>query len=217
MNFIHSEKTVWILPERTATRTVGQLLNFWEVQIFEGNEYKTCVPRKNLHGEFSQGFRHEWNIPEEYHHYSFLLNVRNPYTRMKSYYYSLFLKNDCTGSDDCNLSFIEFTEKYVKRSGGMLDHFQFEQVYEKIKHPSHVVKYENLGEDLMQIPFISKKHKESEEFRSEWDRVVTNNIFDKETKGNSYKYTEQEAELIYNRFQKQFELFGYEENSWRYL
>jgi len=46
---------------------------------------------------------------------------------------------------------------------------------------------------------------------------VTNNIFNKETKGNSYNYTEQEAELIYNSFQKQFELFGYEENSWRYL
>jgi hypothetical protein len=69
----------------------------------------------------------------------------------------------------------------------------------------------------MKIPFIAKKHDESEEFRSEWNRVVTNNIFDKETKGQSYNYTEQEAEYIYNRFQKQFELFGYEENSWRYL
>lgn len=217
MNFIHSEKAVWILPERTATRTVGQLLNFWQVQIFEGNQYKTCVPNKNINGDFSQGLRHEWNIPETFIHYDLLLSVRNPYTRMKSYYYSLFLKNDCSGTGDCDLSFFEFTQKYVTDNGGMLHHLQFEQVYDKIKQPSYVVKYEKLGEDLMKIPFISKKHNESEEFRSEWDRVVTNNIFDKETKGNTYKYTEQEAELIYNRFQKQFELFGYEENSWRYL
>jgi hypothetical protein len=217
MNFIHSEKTVWILPERTATRTVGQLLNFWEVQIFEGNQYKTCVPNKNINGEFSQGLRHEWNIPQTFFHYDLILNVRNPYTRMKSYYYSLFLKNDCSGSGDCHISFLEFLQKYVPDYGGMSYHFGFEKVFTEIKPPKYVVKYENLAEDLMKIPFINKKHNESEEFRSEWDRVVTNNIFNKETKGNSYNYSEQEAELIYNSFQKQFELFGYEENSWRYL
>ena len=64
MNFIHSEKTIWILPERTATRTIGQLLNFWEVVILEGGEYKTCVPHKNLIGEFAQGLRHEWDVSE---------------------------------------------------------------------------------------------------------------------------------------------------------
>lgn len=217
MNFIHSEKTVWILPERTATRTIGQLLNFWEVQIYEGNQYKTCVPRKNIKGEFSQGLRHEWNIPDEYHHYDFLLNVRNPYTRMKSYYYSLFLKNDCQGSDDCHLSFVQFTEKYATDNGGMLQHFSFDRIYEAIKPPKFVVRYENLSDDLMKIPFISEKYTQSEEFKTEWDRVVTNNIFDKETKGQSYNYTEQEAELIYDKFKRQFQLFGYEENSWRYL
>jgi hypothetical protein len=136
---------------------------------------------------------------------------------MKSYYYSLFLKNDCSGSGDCHISFLEFLQKYVPDYGGMSYHFGFEKVFTEIKPPKYVVKYENLAEDLMKIPFINKKHNESEEFRSEWDRVVTNNIFNKETKGNSYNYTEQEAELIYNSFQKQFELFGYEENSWRYL
>lgn len=215
MNFIHSEKTVWLLPERTATRTVGQLLNFWEVQIYEGDEYKTCVPHKNLAGDFSQGLRHEWNIPEEYHHYDFLLNVRNPYTRMKSYYYSLFLKNDCT--DDCHLTFSEFVVKYCKMAGGMLHHFRFEQVYEQIKPPIIVVKYENLAEDLKKIPFINKKLEESDEFRSEWERVVTKNIFTRETAGESYKYTQEEADLIYDRFQTQFEMFGYDKESWQYL
>ena len=90
MNFIHSEKIIWILPERTATRTIGQLLNFWEVVIFEGGEYKTCVPHKNLIGEFAQGLRHEWDVSELFLDYEILLNVRNPYSRMKSYYHSLF-------------------------------------------------------------------------------------------------------------------------------
>jgi hypothetical protein len=217
MNFIHTEKTVWILPERTATRTVGQLLNFWEVQIYEGNEYKTCVPNKNLNGEFSQGLRHEWNIPQTYYHYDLLLNVRNPYTRMKSYYYSLFLKNDCSGSNDCHLSFLDFIKKHVPETGGLSHHFRYEQVYEQIKAPSVVVKYENLSEDLKKVPFFAKKLDESDEFRSEWDRVVTNNIFTKETVGESYKYTEEEADIIYERFQRQFELFDYNKESWRYL
>jgi hypothetical protein len=58
---------------------------------------------------------------------------------------------------------------------------------------------------------------ESNDFREEWNRVIENNIFDKETKGSSYEYLESDAEKIYNLFKRQFELFGYEENSWRYL
>ena len=70
-----SEKTIWILPERTATRTIGQLLNFWEVVIFEGGEYKTCVPHKNLIGEFAQGLRHEWEVSELFLDYEFQIKA----------------------------------------------------------------------------------------------------------------------------------------------
>jgi len=216
MNFIHSEKVIWILPERTATRTIGQLLNFWEVVIFEGAEYKTCVPNKNLKGEFSQGLRHEWDVSEFFLDYEILLNVRNPYSRMKSYYYSLFLKNDCSGNNDCGLNFEQFFDKYCMTLSGLLPHFRYEQIFEK-RPPKFVIKYENLGEDLLKIPFIQKKHQDSEEFRSEWDRVVTNNIFNKETLNDSYKYTESEAEKVYQAFETQFKLFGYSEDSWKYL
>ena len=76
MNFIHSEKIIWIWPERTATRTIGQLLNFWEVVIFEGGEYKTCVPHKNLIGEFAQGLRHEWDVSELFLDYEILTFIK---------------------------------------------------------------------------------------------------------------------------------------------
>ena len=207
---------MWILPERTATRTIGQLLNFWEVEIYEGEQFKKCVPQKNLEGSFSQGLRHEWFGTDSYSDYDVFLNVRNPYTRIKSYYYSLFLKNDCPGSNDCHLTFGEFVDKYCKIDGGMLHHFRYEQIFES-RPPKHIIRYENLKDDLIKIPFIDKKLKESVEFKEEWDRVIENNIFDKETKGSSYEYLESDAEKIYNLFKRQFELFGYEENSWRYL
>ena len=216
MNFIHSEKIIWILPERTATRTIGQLLNFWEVVIFEGGEYKTCVPHKNLIGEFAQGLRHEWDVSELFLDYEILLNVRNPYSRMKSYYHSLFLKNDCMSSENCHLNFEQFLDKYCQTHGGLLHHFRFEQIFEK-RPPKLVVRYENLGEDLIKIPFIHKKYEESEEFREEWNRVVEKNIFNKETLNDSYKYTESEAEKVYRSFEDQFKLFGYPEDSWKYL
>ena len=216
MNFIHSEKTIWILPERTATRTIGQLLNFWEVVILEGGEYKTCVKHKNLMGEFSQGLRHEWDVSELFLDYEILLNVRNPYSRMKSYYHSLFLKHDCMDSKNCDINFEQFLDKYCNLHGGLLDHFRFEQIFEK-RPPKLVIRYENLAEDLMKVPFIQKKHEDSEEFRSEWDRVVGNNIFNKETLNDSYKYTKIEAEKVYRAFETQFNLFGYSEDSWKYL
>lgn len=207
---------MWILPERTATRTIGQLLNFWDVEIYEGNQFKKCPPMKNLTGEFSQGLRHEWIGTDLYSDYDVYLNVRNPYTRMKSYYYSLFLKNDCPASNDCDLSFGQFLDKYCKTEGGMLNHFRFEQIYET-RQPKQVIKYETLKEDLIKIPFISQKLSESTEFKEEWDRVIENNIFDKETKGSSYSYSENDAEKIFTLFRRQFEIFGYEEDSWRYL
>jgi len=80
-----------------------------------------------------------------------------------------------------------------------------------------IIKYENLAEDLLKIPFIKNKIEESDEFRSEWDRVVVKNIFTKETAGESYKYTKEESDLIYERFQTQFEMFGYDKDSWMYL
>lgn len=216
MNFIHSEKVIWILPERTATRTIGQLLNFWQVDIFEGDQFKTCVPKKNLKGEFSQGLRHEWRVYDFFLDYEILLNVRNPYTRMKSYYYSLFLKHDCVESKDCHLTFDQFLDKYCTFDGGMLDHCRFEQIYDK-RPPKMFIKYENLKHDLLKIPFISKKLEESEEFRLEWDRVVENNIFNKETMGSNYTYTESDAEKVYQLFKPQFDMFEYEEDSWKYL
>ena len=216
MNFIHSEKVIWILHERTATRTIGQLLNFWEVEIFEGDQFKTCVPHKNLIGEFAQGLRHEWRVHDFFLDYEILLNVRNPYTRMKSYYYSLFLKNDCAGSNDCHLTFNQFIDKNCKFDGGMLDHLRFDQIYDK-RPPKVFIKYENLKDDLLKIPFINKKMEESEEFRLEWNRVVENNIFNKETVGSNYQYTESDAEKVYQLFKPQFDMFGYEEDSWKYL
>jgi hypothetical protein len=216
MNFIHSEKTIWILPERTATRTIGQLLNFWEVDIFEGDQFKTCVPHKNMQGSFSQGLRHEWKVYDFFEDYDVLLNVRNPYTRIKSYYHSLFLKNDCAGSGDCDLTFEGFLDKYCKFEGGMLDHFRFDQIYQK-RPPKMFIKYENLRDDLLKVPFIEKKHKDSEEFRVEWNRVVENNIFNKETIGSSYQYIESDAKKVYQLFKTQFDMFGYEEDSWKYL
>jgi hypothetical protein len=79
------------------------------------------------------------------------------------------------------------------------------------------IKYENLRDDLLKVPFIARKHEESEEFRLEWDRVVENNIFNKETIGSSYQYTESDAKKVYQLFKTQFDLFGYEEDSWKYL
>jgi hypothetical protein len=120
------------------------------------------------------------------------------------------------GSKDCDLNFEQFFDKYCNGYGGMLHHFRFEQIFEK-RLPKLVVRYENLAEDLIKIPFIHKKYEESEEFREEWNRVVEKNIFNKETLNESYKYTESDAEKVYRSFETQFKLFGYPEDSWKYL
>ena len=213
MNIIHSEKLIWILAERTGTRAIGQLLNFWDVEVrFQG--YPEILPKNYNDGEFSQQYRHDWYGDWEVPDYPFVITMRNPYSRILSYYKSLHLKLDCQG-EECQYTFSEFLDK-VLIGQNRYTSLQHEKLF-KERDVKHVVKLESMKIDLMNIPMIEKKFKESQEFRDTWKRVISDNKFTKESEDNDSKITESDAEIIYDVFQDQFNMFGYSKDSWRYL
>lgn len=215
MNIFHNEKYVWVLPERTGSRAMGQILNFWDGQRYNGDELTSLGKHKNLIGEFTQSYSHEWQLKDpSVKDYTFCVTVRNPYSRMLSYYKSLWLKLDCI-EEGCNYTFKEFMElglieaKYIW-------HLNFENLFD-IVDVKYVIHMENFANDLISVPMIREKYDSSDEFREEWTRVIVNNIFTKESEDNATKLTQEDAEIVYNCFEKQFKMFGYSEDSWMYL
>ena len=91
MNYFHSEKHVWILPERTGSRALGQLLNFWVGERYCNNNAQEIGRKKDIRGNFVQFYSHDWNIIyKNTQDYIFCITVRNPYARILSYYKSIF-------------------------------------------------------------------------------------------------------------------------------
>jgi len=215
MNYFHNEKYVWILPERTGSRAIGQLLNFWIGQRYVTGQIKEIGRKKNVRGDYVQFYSHDWDYNcKDIQDYTFCLLVRNPYARILSYYKSIFKKTTCNGGE-CRYTFKEFIEILLVKNKHIW-HLDYENVFDKTKI-DYIIHLENIEEELMHIPIIQNKYTESEEFRKEWDRVIKNNIFDKESKNNHTKISEEDAEIIYDCFPKQFELFGYSKDSWLHL
>lgn len=219
MNCFHNEKYVWVLPERTGSRAMGQILNFWDGQRFMNDKFGPIAKHKNLQGEFTQNYSHEWNkLDPSIMDYTFCVTVRNPYSRMLSYYKSLWLKLDCGSSPDderCKYTFKQFIEIGLIE-GRYIWQLNFENLFDLVP-VKYVIHLENMANELISVPMIREKYDTSDEFRDEWTRVIINNIFTKESSDNSTKLTEEDAELVYKCFERQFKLFGYSEDSWRYL
>jgi hypothetical protein len=215
MNYFHNEKYVWILPERTGSRAIGQLLNFWVGYRYVTGQIKEIGRKKNVRGDYVQFYSHDWDSRcEDIQDYTFCLLVRNPYTRILSYYKSIFKKTTCNGGE-CRYTLKEFIEILLVKNKHIW-HLDYENVFDKTKI-DYIIHLENIEEELMQVPIIQNKYTESEEFCKEWDRVIKNNIFDKESKNNHTKISEEDAQIIYDCFPKQFELFGYSKDSWLHL
>lgn len=215
MNIFHNERYVWVLPERTGSRSLGQILNFWDGQRYIGEELIDLGKYKNYEGEFTQVYSHEWQLRNpDLKDYTFCVTVRNPYSRMLSYYKSLWLKLDCR-DEKCQYTFKEFMELGMIE-GKYIWHLNFENLFDLVD-VKYVIHMENIANDLISVPMIREKYDNSDEFREEWTRVIINNIFTKESADNSTKLTEEDAEIVYKSFERQFKLFGYSEDSWRYL
>jgi hypothetical protein len=215
MNYFHNEKYVWILPERTGSRALGQLLNFWVGERYCNNNAQEIGRKKDIRGNFVQFYSHDWNIVcKDTQDYTFCITVRNPYARILSYYKSIFLKKNCKNKE-CQYTFKEFVETLMIENKRIW-HLEYENVFNETKI-DYIIHLENIEDELMQVPMIQNKYIESEEFRKEWDRVIKNNIFDKESKNNDVKVSNKDAQIIYDCFSKQFELFGYSKDSWLYL
>jgi hypothetical protein len=208
MNINFDLQLIWWAPPRCATRAVAGVfknLNFFNLQS------GTPVSLKETR------YSHICEIPEGLEHFDLLLQVRNPYSRILSSWHLEYVEKINEKEFQINKSFDEFvTSKYS----------MFCTSFEKkiTKQPKYIVRYENLIEDMKNLPFLDLSVpavKDAFDYYILDNKYKKGNLELKRDKNNqnysdwrSY-YTEEIAYKVYCKFEQQFEMFGYDKNSWK--
>lgn len=180
-------KVYWMFPMRTASRSCMSICRHFNFQ--ETNVHYLEGPLK----------------PD----YDLISNVRNPYSRLLSIYEIFCIhkkiqpnnfKSWVLGNHDKRLYQIDLYDTFSELN----------------RIPTRFIRTEFLLEDLNELPFI--KNEKSEEFQSILYENILNNHYRSEVFTEPWQtyYDEELADAVYNSLKKDFDLFGYDKNSWKY-
>jgi len=203
INISHQHKVIWWLPTRNGTRSVGLFLS---TLLFE-KQGKVIGP------EWMP--THTLCYPDNIEGYSLYLNVRNPYSRVLSFWHwhRELSKTDKRCLDTFNTNFSDYVSKANYK---FLDDPHYETILKAVttkkKIKANFVKLENLKEDILKIPFIDIK---SPAILNNYNKYIINNQFLSADTDYRLFYTEETAQLIYNEFKEAFTMFDYDKDSWK--
>ena len=114
-------------------------------------------------------------------------------------------------------------EEYISNQN---EYFEMGQEYEPIKvlgqYPEikiHLIRFENLYQDLIQIPFVQENYKILEDYLQE---LRDPNLYRGEytidlSTPYSELYNQELADIVWNKKQYEFEYWGYDRESWKTL
>jgi Sulfotransferase domain len=173
------------------------------------------IPRKLNFVDFEHSHRCLIKNPD----WSVVLCCRNPYGRAISFW---LLRNKYQDCHQNNLSF----EEYLQDNKNEYFRFVLGELYEPItvleQNPNlkvQLIRYENFYNDLFKIPFV----KENYELLSDYLEMLRDpNLYrgeytiDLSTPYHEF-YTQELADIVWNKKQYEFEYWGYERESWKTL
>lgn len=165
------------------------------------------------HFKFNQIQSHSEEIPPNCNDYFFIMNVHNPYKRIVSLF-EMIKKGERYGA----IIFEEWIKKIVhefQKNNTNPNQIQLSKIFHNFeKKPDHFVRVENLYEDLLKIKFIEDKfNPELEQIFTEY--ILKNNYGERENDFWKNKYDKNLSDLVFDNFKNDFELFGYDKNSWK--
>jgi len=229
MNISHKNKAVWWASARCASRATYKILELYDfIQPSHAQQYKHSVSFLGLKPGAKEVFDYSHNIGliPGTENYFLMMNVRNPYSRAVSWWYS---REWGFGEEGFgfNISFEEFIKKRITpyRNGVTLLG-NYEKGVE-LKKPDLFIRYEYLEEDIKKIPFVDFNDPmvktrfntyilKNSFHNAESDKgmMVRNKDDDRYTDWKSY-YNDELADIVWRGHQKQFDLLGYDKNSWK--
>lgn len=182
-NISEKYKCEWVAPERTGSRKVAEVLTYFGFTN-DGRPIYTA----NNHFYLHEG-------PNEfYKDYILICNARNPYARTYSIFKNLFPQELDKGKDSFKKFLFEKMEKDITQRMIVNPVFQ--------RKPNFIIRLEHMAEDLLKLPFITDKLKDSQ--------VNMLTMHGKPLEDWEQYYDSETKEFVYNLTKHHFYFWGYE-------
>jgi len=219
MNVSHKVKHIWWATPRCGSRAVSEVLKHYDFFNYE------LAPTLCEESEIAfNAHSHGYGVPEGCSDYDIIMQIRNPYSRAVSFWHLVCFK-EVNNELVVTMSFEEYV---LQRDGIVLD--RYEEPAKKY-NPKYFIRYEHLQEDIKKIPFIDLN---DPEVKASYYINIINNQYKYEGVNDPrgdirrsatdsryanwrsfYACDKRLADMIYNNYKTQFELFGYEKDSWK--
>jgi len=194
MSYSDKFKVIWLNPMRTATRSCG-------------------IIQRRL--GFEESATHNFLIPEDKIDYHYILNIRNPYSRIVSLYKLDRIQRESTLDINLFKSWAEhvLSDKLINHN---ISTVYLDQIIQMLpKFPETFIRTESLVSDIKNLWFVKENFDLIEKDFKE--QIQRNNYI------NEYKitipwqkfYTQELADFVYSKTENQFKLFNYEKDSWK--
>lgn len=183
-NVSEKYKYIWWAPERTGSRKVSPILNYFGFTHQDKELFNGTMPY----------YTHHCLTNDQYKDYKLICNTRNPYSRV----YSLF-KNFYHQSTDKGIDSFRNYLKFKLPKGELLELVLRPKL---IRYPDYVIRLEYMKEDLSKLPFIYDVLTDKQlDYLTEHGKGIDawEEFYDQEMK-----------DIVYNLLKDHFDFFGYE-------
>jgi hypothetical protein len=168
---------------------------------------RSCIPIQKYFG-FEVSGNHNLSIPKEKEDYFFVLNTRNPYTRMISIYHLFCIHFNLTPNNFNNWIRKKLEEESVIPTQLDYQIFLKRQIF---KTPDLIVKVEDIYSDILKIPIFTDN---SDELFDIVNNHIMINRYSSNYDYNEY-YDQDLADYVYSYLEEDFVYFNYKKNSWK--
>ena len=191
MNYSHKHKILWFTPLSTASRSCTPIMEYFKFDVIQNHNEK---------------------IIQGCDDYTFIMNVHNPYKRIVSIF-NMIKKEKIYSS----LKFESWIRKIVddsEESNTNPNQLWLSKIYLNFnKKPDYLVKVENLYDDLMDIKIIENNFNDNLQIIF-FENIIKNNYRETDCDYWKREYNEDLSKFIFEKFKTDFEIFGYDKNSW---
>ena len=176
MNVSHLRKCVWWAPQRVASRATWTMLaphEFRKPTTMEIGRHSVCMEEEVPLPPGGKYVHHIGLIPGT-EKYFLMMNIRNPYSRAVSMWNRISWRVKSDGTIDymvmphlnnkpsAKTTFEEYVlAKSMDDGNKFLTFDNYEVGVIKCRTPDLYIRYEHLEEDILKIPFITLKDKET--------------------------------------------------------
>jgi hypothetical protein len=237
MNISHKHKLIWWATSRCASRFTSRILGPLQFYNYDDNEitkhpFFDLIYENDGQDLKTTSFSHKLILPEgvDVSGYRLIANIRNPYDvfysnyRLENIEYLRGKLKRTPDESEIIKSFVEWgtseMQWYYKNIEQIKNAWDIYDL-QTSNGVDYLIRYEHLIDDIMSIPDISNLYKTNIDYRYFVDSIITQPYggfrVDLPLAEQTFKdvFTQELADFIYDRYKYQFDIFGYDKDSWK--